>query len=101
MANSADPDQLASSEHIIARHSLKHLGNRLVSTPKWKIRLSASLSRDFHIHPFLVLPSYNVKRSQIVLTLVLLYPVLANSEDPDQLASEEANRSGSALYVML
>ena len=25
-------------------------------------------------------------------------PVLANSADPDQLASEEANRSGSALF---
>ena len=27
-------------------------------------------------------------------------PVLANSEDPDQLASEEANWSGSALFVI-
>ena len=27
-------------------------------------------------------------------------PVLANSADPDQLASEEANRSGSALFVI-
>ena len=26
-------------------------------------------------------------------------PVLANSVDPDQLASEEANWSGSALFV--
>ena len=37
------------------------------------------------------------------LTLLLLNmtcPVLANSEDPDQLASEEANWSGSALYVI-
>ena len=36
------------------------------------------------------------------LTLLLLnttYPVLANSVDPDQLASEEANWSGSALFV--
>ena len=37
------------------------------------------------------------------LTLLLLNttcPVLANSEDPDQLASEEANCSGSALLVI-
>ena len=37
------------------------------------------------------------------LTLLLLntsYPVLANSVDPDQLASEEANWSGSALFVI-
>ena len=27
-------------------------------------------------------------------------PVLANSVDPDQLASEEANWSGSALFVI-
>ena len=36
------------------------------------------------------------------LTLLLLNmtcPVLANSEDPDQLASEEANWAGSALFV--
>ena len=37
------------------------------------------------------------------LTLVLLnpiYPDIANSVDPDQLASEEANRSGSALFII-
>ena len=37
------------------------------------------------------------------LTLFLLNttcPVLANSVDPDQLASEEANWSGSALFVI-
>ena len=28
------------------------------------------------------------------------YPVIANSEDPDQLASSEANWSGSALFVI-
>ena len=39
----------------------------------------------------------------ILLTLLLLNttcPVLANSVDPDQLASEEANWSGSALFVI-
>ena len=38
------------------------------------------------------------------LTLVLLnpvsYPAFANSVDPDQLASEEANWSGSALFAI-
>ena len=37
------------------------------------------------------------------LTLVLLariYPTFANSVDPNQLASEEANWSGSALFAI-
>ena len=29
-----------------------------------------------------------------------MYPAFANSEDPDQLASVEANWSGSALFVI-
>ena len=29
-----------------------------------------------------------------------IYPVFANSVDPDQLASEEANWSGSTLFVI-
>ena len=40
---------------------------------------------------------------QGLLTLLLLNmtcPVVANSVDPDQLASEEANWSGSALFVI-
>ena len=39
----------------------------------------------------------------VELTLVLLnpdIPVSTNSVDPDQLASEEANWSGSALFVI-
>ena len=39
----------------------------------------------------------------ITLTLVLLNPdrpAFANSVDPDQLASEEANWSGSALFAI-
>ena len=39
----------------------------------------------------------------VYLTLLLLNttcPVLANSVDPDQLASEEANWSGSALFII-
>ena len=38
-----------------------------------------------------------------ILTLLLVNttcPVLANSVDPDQLASSEANWSGSALFVI-
>ena len=36
------------------------------------------------------------------LTLVWtrIYPAFANSVDPDQLASEEANWSGSALFAI-
>ena len=40
---------------------------------------------------------------KLLLTLLLLNmtcPVLANSVDPDQLASEEANLPGSALFVI-
>ena len=29
-----------------------------------------------------------------------MYPAFANSEDPDQLASEEANWSGFALFAI-
>ena len=38
-----------------------------------------------------------------ILTLVCwtrIYPAFANSVDPDQLASEEANWSGSALFAI-
>ena len=35
-----------------------------------------------------------------LLLLTMTCPVLANSVDPDQLASEEANWSGSALFVI-
>ena len=31
---------------------------------------------------------------------VRIYPAFANSEDPDQLASSEANWSGSALFAI-
>ena len=44
----------------------------------------------------------NLKK-KTTLTLLLLNttcPVLVNSVDPDQLASEEANWSGSALFVI-
>ena len=38
---------------------------------------------------------------KIFLTLVLLiYPAFANSVDPDQMASEEANWSGSTLFAI-
>ena len=36
----------------------------------------------------------------IILLLSTTCPVLANSVDPDQLASEEAKWSGSALFVI-
>ena len=48
----------------------------------------------------LLMNTHNI--SGALLTLVLLSPDiswLANSVDPDQLASEEANWSGSALFA--
>ena len=55
---------------------------------------------DFGALQKLICP--NPDFSVIVLTLVLLnpdIPYFANSVDPDQLASEEANWSGSALFA--
>ena len=40
------------------------------------------------------------KLNLILLLLSTICPVLANSVDPDQLASEEANWSGSVLFVI-
>ena len=54
------------------------------------------------IHNSPVLPPHYFFSFQ-PLTILLLSttcPVLANSVDPDQLASEEANWSGSALFVI-
>ena len=48
--------------------------------------------------------NYRQKHWICELTLVLLswiYPAFANSVDPDQLASSEANWSGSALFVIM
>ena len=46
-------------------------------------------------------PLFNFAPSHLTLLLLnTTCPVLANSIDPDQLASEEANRSGSALFVI-
>ena len=47
--------------------------------------------------------TYDVMSERQLITFLLLNktcPVLANSVDPDQLASEEANWSGSALFVI-
>ena len=47
--------------------------------------------------------NYNSTFLNDLITLLLLNitcPVLTNSIDPDQLASEEANWSGSALFVI-
>ena len=52
---------------------------------------------------FLSLLTYPEYLHRYVLTLLLLNttcPVLTNSVDPDQLASEEASWSGSALFVI-
>ena len=53
------------------------------------------------MHSLITLVSDN--HVDTTLTLVLLnpdIPVFANSVDPDQLASEEANWSGSALFAI-
>ena len=48
-----------------------------------------------------MLSSYLWKRTKLTLLLLsMTCPVLVNSVDPDQLASEEANWSGSALFVI-
>ena len=45
--------------------------------------------------------NWNLWRSDLTLLLLsTTFPVLADSVDPDQLASEEANWSGSALFVI-
>ena len=44
--------------------------------------------------------SYKLYTVLTILLLDMTCPVLANSVDPDQLASEEANWSGSALFVI-
>ena len=46
---------------------------------------------------------FSGKNKKNILTLVLLsldVPAFANSVDPDQLASSEANWSGSALFAI-
>ena len=45
--------------------------------------------------------NWNLWRSDLTLLLLsTTFPVLADSVDPDQLASEEASWSGSALFVI-
>ena len=47
-----------------------------------------------------ILGKYSISNLLTLLLLNTACPVLANSVDPDQLASEEANWSGSALFVI-
>ena len=46
------------------------------------------------------LPLTPVKMLKPLSCWTRIYPAFANSVDPDQLASEEANGSGSALFVI-
>ena len=63
-----------------------------------KFILSATHPANFrHINRLLVLQE---KYKLTLLLLNMTCPVLANSVDSDQLASEEANWSGSALFVI-
>ena len=47
-----------------------------------------------HVHVYNIIPYLTL------LLLNMICPVLANSVDPDQLASDEANWSGSALFAI-
>ena len=48
----------------------------------------------------IVTPADSIYFTLILLLLNTTCPVVANSVDPDQLASEEANYSGSAQFVI-
>ena len=74
MANSADTDQLASSDTDLDLHCLQ---NRVYT---------GSAGQELKL-PW----SYWTR----------IYPAFANSVDPDQLASEEASWSGSALFAII
>ena len=55
------------------------------------------------LHISSIIECYRTGKTGQVLTLVSwtqICPAIANSVDPDQLASEEANWSGSALLVI-
>ena len=58
----------------------------------------------FAINPVYLLQNfvymYNKKCYLILLLLNMTFSVLTNSVDPNQLASSEANWSGSALFVI-
>ena len=58
-------------------------------------------TRSYRLH-FCEVQKYitAITRHLTLLLLNTICPVLANSVDPDQLASEEANWSGSALFVI-
>ena len=83
MENSVDPDQ----------------------TPICSAWSGATLFAKDYLYQYFGLLWYVYFQNQhFVLTLLLLNmtcPVLANSVDPDQLASEEANWSVSALFFSL
>ena len=94
---------------VTVHTSNKCLGGWVVSSPdfalggsgfKFRFRVVQLMTTVVHCtEPFII----TLPLSQYDLTLLLLNttcPVLANSVDPDQLASEEANWSGSALFVM-
>ena len=73
-----------------------------VTMPLWnrlyyERKVCSQMGKFFHLRvdPF---SEWNMC-SLTLLLLIMTCPVLANSVDPDQLASEEANWSGSALFV--
>ena len=60
--------------------------------------LSISPANRLSVHH--AISSYTTEQNLTLLLLNTTCPVLANSVDPNQLASEEANWSGSALFVI-
>ena len=61
---------------------------------------SKFLRQFFYLEPYSPVNTVKVMPSQPLSYWTQLYPVFANSVDPDQLASEEANWSGAPLLVI-
>ena len=103
MANIVDPEQTPCSMayglglHMTHGVSLKKLQQQGISEPKFYDDLVVTKLEKLRGN----LTFQN--NSESLLTLVLLnriYPGFANSVDLDQLAPEEANWSGSALFAI-
>ena len=59
-----------------------------------------TLSREAMQSKLFWLPFWKRICSKPLSCWIRVYPAFANSEDPDQFASEEANWSGSALFAI-
>ena len=98
MANRVDPDQILYS---VASDLGLHFAQACPS--QQEIFLQTFFWPNFifyFIYLFIFFTYFCMYVSLTFLLLNTTCPVLANSVDPDQLASEEANWSGSALFVI-